>query len=517
MDVHPFYSCVRRLSPIATPEIWDQDPTLKHSPIVADNEQPPLDDLLSNFALGPAWARGEEKEKQSSGNKAGGRKGGAQRDFKGGDRHGGGKFQKGNREGGKFQKGKRPHRKGDRFQDKRDQTPPATGVRVTILPDTEAVHLIVKEIQQVARVYSLFDIASTLLSKRERCRAIFDMKEDMDPMFYCESDDSLFLTREDAQAHLWHSDLRKQHLDEETVKVDPPSGNFQAVAKCGLSGKWLGPPNFHTYQTELHRLHRERFSNMPFEAYASKVQTERGEEAVNAWLETMTLKTRWRAKSETDDDKWIDDITQAKHLLGTLAFDEAFQATHQAELPAATGHQLSAMLRVSLKLAFNHARKHAAMVIPALCKVLEAEHLPVFKRRGKLYTGPVRPNPLPKDATLASRPGEMVAWIRAHGSDAKLEGLWKAVLPEGSTAPPAEYAADLFWLLQQGHIQLYMDDTLVVMEEREKPSPAKRKVEAESSIEEAEAQPSEETTVSEESEPKDSAGALESEDSSTQK
>ena len=68
----------------------------------------------------------------------------------------------------------------------------------------------------------------------------------------------------------------------------------------------------------------------------------------------------------------------------------------------------------------------------------------------------------------------MVAWIRANGSDAKLEGLWKAVLPEGSTAPPAEYAADLFWLLQQGHIQLYMDDTLVVMEEREKPEPKKK-------------------------------------------
>ena len=441
-----------------------------------DKEQPPLDDLLSNFALGPAWARGEEKEKRPSNKKGGGKKGGGRkgdfqnkkRDFRDGDRGGSGKG------GGKFQKGKRPFKKGDR-EPRRDQTPPATGVRVTILPDTEAVHLIVKEVQQVARVYSLFDIASTLLSKRERCRAIFEMKEDMDPMWRSKSDDALFLNKEDALAHLWHSDLRKEHLEEETVEVDPPSGNFQAVAKCGLSGKWLGPPNFHTYQTELHRLHRERFSNMPFEAYAAKVRTEHGEEAVNAWLETMTKKTRWRAKGETDDDKWVDDATQAKHLLASSAFDQAFESTHRADIPASSsGHQLSASLRVSLKLAFNHASKHAAMIIPALCKVIEAEHLPVFKRRGKLYTGPVRPNPLPKDAALAPRPGEMVSWIRAQGSDAKLEGLWKAVLPEGSSAPPAEYAADLFWLLQQGHIQLYMDDTLVVMEEREKPAPKKK-------------------------------------------
>ena len=60
----------------------------------------------------------------------------------------------------------------------------------------------------------------------------------------------------------------------------------------------------------------------------------------------------------------------------------------------------------------------------------------------------------------------MVDWIRAN-KPAKLEGLWKAVLPEGSTAPPAEFAADLFWLLHQGHILLFTDDTLVVQEVRE--------------------------------------------------
>jgi outer membrane biosynthesis protein TonB len=60
----------------------------------------------------------------------------------------------------------------------------------------------------------------------------------------------------------------------------------------------------------------------------------------------------------------------------------------------------------------------------------------------------------------------MVAWIREN-TPAKLEGLWESVLPEGSTAPPAEFAADLFWLLHQGHILLYTDDTLVVQEARD--------------------------------------------------
>lgn len=457
---------------------------------MTDPEKPPLDDLLSNFALGPAWARGEDerKDKRSSNKKGGGKR---VRD-KRGDKDGEG-WQSAKGGGGeKFSKGRRPFKKGGKFDnDKRsgppshgksgppshgrDQTPPAKGVHVTILPDAKAVHLIVKEVQQVARVYSMFDIATTILSKRERLRALFESKENMEPMWRSKAGDALFLSKGDAQADLWHSDTRKELLDEETIDVDPPSGNFQAVAKCGLSGKWLGPPNFHTYQTELRRLHRERFAKMPFDAYRAKVRTEHGEQAVNAWLETVSKKTRWRKKGEDGEDAWTDDPAQAKRLISELAFDDRYEATHKAELPAsASGHQLSAPLRVSLKLAYNHARKHAAMLIPALCKIIETEHLPVFKRKGKLFTGPVRPQPLPRDATLAARPAQMVEWIRANREQAKLEGLWKAVLPEGSSAPPSEYAADLFWLLQQGHIQLYMDDTLVVMEEREKVEPKKQ-------------------------------------------
>jgi hypothetical protein len=117
-------------------------------------------------------------------------------------------------------------------------------------------------------------------------------------------------------------------------------------------------------------------------------------------------------------------------------------------------------------LAGTHARNHPAILIPAVCRAIEAEHLPVFKRQGKLHTGPARPHPLALDAVLAERPGKMVAWIREN-TPAKLEGLWQAVLPEGSTAPPAEYAADLFWLLHQGHILLYTNDLLVVQDARE--------------------------------------------------
>jgi hypothetical protein len=428
-----------------------------------------MNSLLSSFALGPAWARAagtqpESKPKTFSGGDdrpprrddrdRGPRPGGGSRDRDGGER-------------------RPPQGRGGNYEDRRNgpppppqEAPPAEGVRATIGPDPQAVHLIGKEIHQVARVYPLFDVAKILLAEKSRCRAIFEAPEPHPPLIRGKLEESIFLSREEAIRHLWNSELRNELIEEETIDVEPPSGNFQVIARCGISGEWLGPVNFHSYQTNLRRLHRERFAKMPFELYASKVRTERGEEAVNAWLETTKKKTRWRIKGE-GDDAWIDDRAEAERAVATRCFDTAFEEVRITDVSGAIPvKNLSPSLLTSLKIAGTHARNHPAILIPAVCRAVETEHLPVFKRSGKLHTGPARPSPLPLNAILAERPQQMVAWIREN-KPAKLAGLWESVLPEGSTAPPAEYAADLFWLLHQGHILLFTDDTLMVQEARE--------------------------------------------------
>lgn len=424
-------------------------------------ENESLTGLLSSFALGPSWARdAAEPQKQS-----------VKKDRKYEERPPRGDTD--NRERRDF-KGRRDDRGKSRFQrDEVRREPvviPAAGVKVTIIPDQEAIRLIGKEVQQVARVYPLYDVAKIIIAERSRCRAIIEVDEKQAPLLHGKLDDSLFVTRDEAVRHLWNSELRQSFVEEETIEVDPPSGSFQTIARCGISGEILGPPNFHAYQTQLRRVHRERFASMPFEAYAAKVRTERSEEAVNAWLESMKKKTRWRIKGDTDD-AWVENQSDAERALAARHFDDAFETLRKIEIPATLPTQLlSSSLALSLKLAGMHARENPACLLQAVCRAVEAERMPIFKRKGKLYTGPARPNPLPKDAVLAERPGIMVEWIRAN-TPAKLAGLWQAVLPEGGNAPPAEYAADLFWLLHQGHILLFTNDTLSVQEVIEKPAP----------------------------------------------
>jgi len=452
---------------------------------VSDSENDPLRGLLSEFALGPAWARqaggsqatpaarGQDDDRPRRDDRGGDRRGDRQRGGERGQRDDGSRQDRGGERGGRREFRGRDERR-DGPPQRQEEAPPARGVRVSINPDPKAVHLIGREIHQVARVYPLFDIARILLAERARCRAVFESDPSGPALFRGKKDESLFLTRDEALRHFWQADWRGDFLEEETIEADPPSGNFQAVARCGLSGEWLGPPNFHAYQTNLRRLHRERFAHMAFEAYSARVRTERGQEAVDSWLETMKQKTRWRLKGDPEAP-WTEDRADIERAVSSEGFAKAFKETRSAEISAAVpAKNLSPSLLTTLRLAGSHARKHPATLIPAVCRALEAEHLPVFKRQGKLHTGPARPHALAAGTILAERPAKMVAWIRDN-KPAKLAGLWQAVLPEGTTEPTPEFAADLFWLLQQGHILLYADDTLVLQEPREPTPPAKPK------------------------------------------
>ena len=338
---------------------------------------------------------------------------------------------------------------------------PAPGVKVRIEPNPQALHLIAKEILHVARVYSLFDVAKTLVSERERYHGIFTVDQKKAPLFYGHRDHSLWLTKEEAVLHFWNSDWRADLYEEEEVEVDGPAGNFQVIAKCGLSGKVFGPPNYHAYQATIRQAHRELFPTMPFDRYAAKIVTERSEEAVQAWLHGMKTKRRWRPVGQ-EQSEWLEDRAAVEQHFLQNRFAEMYVATHEVEIPANTPiSHFSPSLLVCFKNSARHAASHPAIIIPSLCNLLEKEHLPVFKKQGKLYAGPSRPHPIPEETTFADRMQEIVNWMRLH-PETKLGELWKAVLPAEEKDPSADWLADLFWLLSQGHLLLFADDTLIL-------------------------------------------------------
>ena len=104
------------------------------------------------------------------------------------------------------------------------------------------------------------------------------------------ADGSLWQTRKDAISHLLSKHLGRFY-QKSSITTEAPKGAFSVVAQCGMSGILLGPPNHHEYTSRLIALHSERFRNMPFEVYKSRIKMMRDEALIEQWKTEQSTKT----------------------------------------------------------------------------------------------------------------------------------------------------------------------------------------------------------------------------------
>lgn len=158
------------------------------------------------------------------------------------------------------------------------------------LPDRRGVDGLAKQIKASAKAFPLFDLARLVLEKSERYVVEFRRAgEGAQPVWQVKSDGTLWTSEGEAVTRALAADLGKYYR-RERVTVEPPKGAFPFVAVCGMSGTLLGPPNYHDYQTKVMALHQERFANLPFEVYKSRIKMERDEELIEKWREEQSTK-----------------------------------------------------------------------------------------------------------------------------------------------------------------------------------------------------------------------------------
>src|SRR6267154_4497020 len=179
----------------------------------------------------------------------------------------------------------------------REALQPLPEINLSFLPDEKGVESLARQIKMTGRAYLLFDIAQMILQKPERHTVTFSVTKNAEnqpvqPLFVCALDDTLWLSEDEAVGHVLKKHFGTFYQAERTA-TEPPKGKYTFVAQCGMSGKILGPPNYHDYQNQLRKLHAERYSRMPFEVYKSRVKIVRDEEVVKKWVEEQSFKTEY--------------------------------------------------------------------------------------------------------------------------------------------------------------------------------------------------------------------------------
>ena len=127
------------------------------------------------------------------------------------------------------------------------QKPLALDIR--FLPEQKALGTIIRRIQTTRRAYPVRDIVRLFQNSDEGMLVRIEAAKESatpQPLFQCRVCGMPALSDEEVRSH-----LLRQHMEDffevEEVEGEAPAGNFSCVARCGLSGEILGPPNHHSF------------------------------------------------------------------------------------------------------------------------------------------------------------------------------------------------------------------------------------------------------------------------------
>ena len=366
--------------------------------------------------------------------------------------------------------------------DPRDRRPPPLPlpeIDLSLRPEDRGVESLARQIKMTGRAYPLFDIAQMILQKPERHTVVFSTKKNAEgkpvqPLFICALDDTLWLSDDEAVAHVLRKHFTTFYQAERTA-TEPPKGKYTFVAQCGLSGVILGPPNHHDYQTQLHKLHTERFSRMPFEEYKSRVRIVRDEEVVKKWVDDLSWKTEYVCLN----------MPEPLRLENMEAVEKHFRETHKENIikPVDTFVLTGAAARLLrstdlvrlVRSVWEDQRRFPLQIATVLSQQFSGHGLQFFKvNKTVTHVCIARPHYLDMAATPVSEGvRRIVEYIDAHPKRTRrhlVEELAPSPAPPPAPAVASEPApasppetpqatpeqtaviGDLHWLIHQGHV-----------------------------------------------------------------
>jgi hypothetical protein len=369
-------------------------------------------------------------------------------------------------------------------------------IDVVLMPDEKGVESITRQIKATGRAYPLFDIAQIILQKPERQQVKFESmrKPDGTPaqwIYVCGLDETPWATEEEVLAHVM-SEHFATFYQEEKSPTDPPKGTYTFVAQCGISGVILGPPNHHDYQAQLRRLHTERFSRMPFEAFKARVKIVREEAVVKKWVDDLSWKSEYNCLNVPEPKKLASREEVEKHFR-EVHMPNVVKQVDSVRLTGPASRELkSAGLQRLIRHAWEEQKRFPIKLVTILSQQFASRGLHFFKVNKTItHVSVARPHFLDLEATPVSEGvRKIIQFINQHPRATRrhlIEGLTTAApipvpAPADPSAPPAEpqptpeqsaMISDLHWLVHQGHV-IEFANGIMEMAKRPAPKPAPR-------------------------------------------
>ncbi len=346
---------------------------------------------------------------------------------------------------------------------------PRLNVKVSFLPDRERLALVVRDIQASRRAFPLIEIANRFLGREDLYLVKLELPAAAEgaarqTFVQCLECKRVFRTRANAEAHLLNDHLDKFFAIEET-EVEPPAGQFACVARCGLSGGLLGPPNHHGYNEKIQELWSSRFAHLSKAEYLGHVETLRDEALVEQWKDSLRKKTIYRLKDVPEGQEAAAMTrAEAQDWMRAGKLNALLRESGRCLVPGPQSRKFDdGALRAAVSQAWQRETRFPFSLSLALRPAFRHMHLHLFKANAReTYVTAVPPAPV----DLAAAPAivkEIVAFLEAHPGATRqqvLEGLRAGANPESPEA--AELLLHLNNLVANGGAIEFFNATLVL-------------------------------------------------------
>jgi hypothetical protein len=340
--------------------------------------------------------------------------------------------------------------------------PPSLPLKISFLPERKGLGVVVRRIRSARKAFALPDVARLFLSKPDFYLLKIELENSAAAsLIQCGVCGELFQSSEAAADHIFKRHAQEYFVVAE-VAGDPPSGKFPGVAKCGVSGELIAPPNHHTYRERISELHAKHCPAMPLPQYESRIVLLADEESIEAWKSSQSLRTEYRLKDDPEAEA-IDGKAAQRYLAENIA-PHALKSGHRFVLPATAAWKTDdQQILASLRQALAREQKFPTTLINALRPALRHMHLHLFKVGPKeTFVSAVEPAPInPEESVSPIKEG--LQFIKDN------PGCKRAALAEAmaggehkSEQEIEEIIKSIHWLVDCGHVTEFADGSLAL-------------------------------------------------------
>src|SRR5208337_2073717 len=345
--------------------------------------------------------------------------------------------------------------------------------QIDFLPEERAFSKIIQQIKQGHIAYPLFGLARMFLERPERHR-IRVRTLDNHALIHQFGDDGPVAMEASALERIAFNAKKDDFYETRIVEKEPVKGNFTSVARCTISGKLLGPTNYHAFQPLLRGLYEQRFSRrMSFEDYRRSIEISSDPQLVEQWKAEARTTVTFQTKDQEnpvvfDTPAAVEQHFRANYLPSLIRGCLATEISGEV-----SRHLPDRGIMAAIRKARDRENRFPAQIAGALRHGLNQAGLHVFKHKKRiLYISTVRPQLFDSNqGTVSTGLSAILSTIRSYPKISRKQlaekVLTKVVGDKVSDESNAAYqqakttlATELIWLAKAGHVIEFADGTL---------------------------------------------------------